>query len=300
MDSRASDAYGCLDVLDGRDLEAEVKTAAVLLARLVAQDIDESDDGVFRIARRVAADRVISTVDPDARHGHKTAARGFDGYKGHVAADPDTEIITNTVVTPGNAGDASVAADLIDDLVSDEPGPDTDTDDDDDGAAKAKVYGDAAYGTGEFQEFLEDHDIDSGCKTQPPAPPKGGLFAKSRFGVNLNDDTVTCPNQITVTIRSGRNGAGIAYFADACVTCPLRDRCTTAAGGRTIRVSGHEAALERARQRNYDPDWRADYRATRPKIERKLGHLMRRRNGGRRARRALQRCGSRRGCRHRR
>jgi hypothetical protein len=42
---------------------------------------------VFRIARRVARDRVISTVDPQARHGHKTAARGFDGYKGHIGLD---------------------------------------------------------------------------------------------------------------------------------------------------------------------------------------------------------------------
>jgi hypothetical protein len=45
---------------------------------------------VFRIARRVAPDRVISTVDPQARHGHKTSARGFDGYKGHVAVDPES------------------------------------------------------------------------------------------------------------------------------------------------------------------------------------------------------------------
>ena len=63
--------------------------------------------GVFRIARRVATDRVISTVDPQARHGHKTTARGFDGYKGHVAIDPDSEIITATAVTAGNAGDAA-------------------------------------------------------------------------------------------------------------------------------------------------------------------------------------------------
>ena len=33
-----------------------------------------------------------------------------------------------------------------------------------------------------------------------------------------------------------------------------------------------------------DPAWQADYRATRPKVERKIGHLMRRRHGGRRAR----------------
>ena len=72
---------------------------------------------MFRIARRVAKDRVISTVDPETRHGHKTAARGFDGYKGHVGIDPDTEIITATTVSAGNAGDASVAEDLISDLL---------------------------------------------------------------------------------------------------------------------------------------------------------------------------------------
>ena len=77
---------------------------------------------MFRIARRVAKDRVISTVDPDTRHGHKTSARGFDGYKGHTAVDPDSEIITATTVTPGNAGDASVAEDLIADLLGDQPG----------------------------------------------------------------------------------------------------------------------------------------------------------------------------------
>jgi hypothetical protein len=80
---------------------------------VLGQDLErDAADGVFRIARRVAKDRVISTVDPDARHGHKTAARGFDGYKGHAAADPDSEIITATTVTPGNTGDAT-AADLL-------------------------------------------------------------------------------------------------------------------------------------------------------------------------------------------
>ena len=54
------------------------------------------DDGVFRIARRVAPDRVISTVDPEARHGHKTSARGFDGYKRHIAIDPDSALADET------------------------------------------------------------------------------------------------------------------------------------------------------------------------------------------------------------
>ena len=96
-----------LAVLHGRELAEPVGQAAALLATVLGQDLDRGADGVFRIARRVAKDRVISTVDPDARHGHKTASRGFDGYKGHVAVDPDSEIITATTVTPGNTGDAA-------------------------------------------------------------------------------------------------------------------------------------------------------------------------------------------------
>src|SRR6266704_266633 len=118
VDSRARDGYACLTLLDGRRLGEEVGQASQLLAAVLGQDLETTADGTFRIARRVAKDRVISTVDQQARHGHKTAARGFDGYKGHAAIDPDSEIITDTVVTPGNAGDASVAQDLIDDLVS--------------------------------------------------------------------------------------------------------------------------------------------------------------------------------------
>src|SRR4051812_19012664 len=115
----AADGFACLGVLDGRDLTAAVSQGAELLATVLGQDLEQGDDGRFRIARQVAKDRVISTVDPDARHGHKTQARGFDGYKGHVAVDPDSEIITDTVVTAGKARDASGATDLIDELLAD-------------------------------------------------------------------------------------------------------------------------------------------------------------------------------------
>jgi hypothetical protein len=268
----AADGYACLEVLEGRDLSEPVAQIAELLATVLGQDLEAGDDGRFRIARKVAKDRVISTVDPDARHGHKTQARGFDGYKGHVAVDPDSEIITDTTVTPGNAGDASVATDLIDDLLDDE-----------DRAEDAKVYGDSAYGTGEFQQRLDDDDIGSGCRTQPPSAP-AGRFGKDRFNIDLDHDTVTCPAAVTVSIRRGVDGDGIAYFAEHCAACPLRAECTDAAAGRTISVNRFEAALARARQRQTDPDWQADYRANRPKVERKLAHLMRRRHGGRRAR----------------
>jgi hypothetical protein len=292
IDQRAKDAFACLALLDSRELDPVVAEAMVLLATVVGQDIEEGDDGVVRIARKVAKDRVISTVDPEARHGRKTVARSFDGYKGHAAVDPDSEIITATTVTPGNAGDASVAEDLIADLLDDDGSGATGVraendvagaEPDGDAAPRTTVYGDNAYGTGPFLERLEEAGIDSRCKTQPPTTA-GEMFTKDRFTINLEDGCVTCPNAVTVGITRHRRGGGLAYFGDACATCPLRSQCTTAAAGRTISINSHEEALARARRRQTDSRWRDDYRATRPKVERKLAHLMRRKHGGRRAR----------------
>ena len=244
-----------------------------MLASVLGQDLQQDNDGVLRIVRRVAKDRIISTVDPDARHGHKTAAKGFDGFKGHIAADPDSEIITDTAVTPGNAGDATVAEQLINDLVADS-----------DRGGNGEVFGDCAYGTGSFQQSLDDHGIVSGCKTQPVATPPGGMFSKEHFTINLETDRVMCPNMVTVTIRRNADGSGTAKFGHACQTCPLRSSCTTSRAGRSISIHLHESALAAARARNRDPIWRHRYRTTRPKIERKLGHLMRRRHGARNVR----------------
>jgi len=117
IDALARDALALLVALEGVNLEPEVGKAARLLAAVVGQDLDAGEDGGFGIARRVAKDRIISTVDADARHGHKTSARGFDGYKGHIAVDPDSELITATTVTAGNAGDAAAVNELLaDDL----------------------------------------------------------------------------------------------------------------------------------------------------------------------------------------
>jgi hypothetical protein len=223
---------------------------------------------------------VISTVDPDTRHGHKTRHRGFDGYKGHLAVDPDSEIITATQVTAGNTGDAEPAADLIADLTGpagqQHDVPPTD----------AAVHGDAAYGAGEVLEQLDTAGIDAKTKVQPPSAP-AGKFAKDQFDINLADATVTCPNGTTVAIRPVRGHdrqAGKANFGAACATCPLRAQCTDSKTGRVITISHWETHLAAARSRQTDPGWQADYRATRPKVERKIAHLMRRRHGGRRAR----------------
>jgi hypothetical protein len=126
VDALARDAYALLACLDEQTLESGLDKAAKLLATVVGQDLDQDgSEGMFSIARRVAADRVISTVDPDARHGHKTSARGFDGYKGHIAIDPDAQLITATEVTAGDAGDAEPATDLLTDDLPTPPTGDT-------------------------------------------------------------------------------------------------------------------------------------------------------------------------------
>ncbi len=51
-----------------------------------------------------------------------------------------------------------------------------------------------------------------------------------------------------------------------------------------MRLHPKHVVLDRARKRQRDPGWRARYRATRPKVERKIAHMMRRKHGGRRAR----------------
>jgi len=296
VDALARDAYALLAALDGRELDPGLAPAAKLLATVTGQDLEKDAGGVFRIARKVARDRVISTVDPQARHGHKTSARGFDGYKGHIAIDPDSEVITASGVTPGNSGDAEAAGDLIADLLPGDQasgagtesgglgagtaGAGTDVAGDD----QAAVYGDAAYGSGQLLEQVEDAGIYAGVKVQPPAAVKGH-FPKDRFTIDLQAGTVTCPAGVTVPIlaATGRH-AGTARFGAACQACPLAAQCTTAQDGRTITFGPHEARLAAARIFQANPAWKADYKATRPKVERKIGHLMRRRHGGRRAR----------------
>jgi hypothetical protein len=75
--------------------------------------VAEGDDGVFRIVRGIAADRVISTVDVEARHGHKSRNRHFDGYKAHISIDPDSELIDQIVATAANASDRDAVEDLL-------------------------------------------------------------------------------------------------------------------------------------------------------------------------------------------
>jgi hypothetical protein len=102
-----NDANALLEALAGIDedqVEEPVAAALALLALVAGQDVEPAEgsdgtDGRWRIARKVAPDRVISTVDPDARHTRKSPEARRDGYRAHVVAEPETGIITDEALT---------------------------------------------------------------------------------------------------------------------------------------------------------------------------------------------------------
>jgi hypothetical protein len=261
VDALVGDAHRLLGHLPDQELGPKATDAVALLALVAGQDVEPAEgsdgtDGRWRIARRVAPDRVISTVDPEARHAHKTVSRRQDGYKAHVAVEPDTGIVTDTALTPASGPQHSDAAVGID-LLADEPEP-------------VEVLGDSAYGTGEMLDALDRAGHTAVIKPWPlrPAVPDG--FTLDDFSVNEHTATVTCPNTVTRPISPGRS----VTFGAACRGCPLRARCTTSASGRSLRLHPHNARQRAHRARAQAPDFQAVYRAHRPMVERSIAWLV--------------------------
>jgi hypothetical protein len=269
VDELVHDARFALEAIDAHVLGPSAAEAAELLALVAGQDVEEAADGVFRIVRGVAKDRVISTVDVEARHGHKSKNRHFDGYKAHLSVDPDSELIDEVVVTPANAPDRAAAHALVASHRADEDKP--------------RIVGDSAYADGATREEMEagGFELQSKC---PPVRNTTGGFTKERFSVDLDHGTVTCPEGHVAPIRFSPRGEGKASFKSHCSHCPLRQQCTPSKRGRTIAIHPKEALLQAARGEQRQPEWQQTYRADRPTVERKIAHFARRSWGGRRAR----------------
>ena len=116
-----NDANALVEALAGAELEEQAACALALLALVAGQDVEPAEgsdgtDGRWRIARKVAEERVISAADPDARHTRKSQQARRDGYRAHVAAEPGTGIITDEQLTraagPDNS-DPAVAGQFV-------------------------------------------------------------------------------------------------------------------------------------------------------------------------------------------
>ena len=229
VDALVGDAHRILGHLPDQELGPRAAEAVGLLALVAGQDVEpapDSDgrDGRWRIARRTATDRVISTVDPDTRHAHKTRQRHQDGYRAHLVVEPDTGIITATALTPAAGPDNSDATVGIDLLSRDRSLPGTM------GSATAvEVLGDSAYGTGDMLAELHAAGLRAIIKPWPLRPAIEGGLSIDDFTIDETTGLVSCPNGATVRITPSR----AAIFGIRCRGCPLAARCTTAKTGRT-------------------------------------------------------------------
>ncbi|HEX2274251.1 MAG TPA: IS1182 family transposase [Acidimicrobiales bacterium] len=218
----------------------DLAEARDLLARIVDQDVEEepADGGGPAIRHGVAADRVVSVVDPEMRHGRKSPSKRVDGYKAHVLTDHDSEVVLGVAVTPANDPDGPKAAPLVAAARAA-------------GVPVAEVLGDTAYGDGDTREAVEDVGAKVTAKTQPPATT--GRFVKTDFVIDPEAPSATCPaGHTTTTTGIGRDHKGRAvtvlkFANNLCAACPLRSRCTAGRHGRWLMLNFHEARLQKAR-----------------------------------------------------
>jgi hypothetical protein len=264
------DATAILAELDEADLDDKAASAVALLALVAGQDVEpaqgsDGTDGRWRIARKVATDRVISTVDTEARHVHKTVHHRQDGFKAHVAVEPDTGLFTGGRLTKANGTDNHEAVVGLALLEEEEEGSGQER-------ATREVLGDTAYGTGDARAALAEAGHTAVVKPAPlPAPPTTDGFTVDDFTVDEAAGTVTCPTGVTRRVTPKR----AVVFGVACRGCPLRARCTTSKTGRSLRLHPHDTLLRQARR-----DWRENdglretYRLHRPMVERSIAWLI--------------------------
>jgi hypothetical protein len=306
-----NDANAIVEAFAGAGLEEPAASALALLALVAGQDVEPAEgsdgrDGRWRIARKVTEDRTISTVDPEARHTRKSPEARRDGYRAHVAACPETGIITDEKLTraagqensdpavaeeflaaatagggdgeaqqAGRDGDSSGSGSDGSDGTAQAPpaagGQDSSAGrDDSDSADRVAWYGDSAYGTGDLRGAIEDAGHDAVIKPRPLRAPVPGGLTIDNFTVDEEQGTVTCPAGHTVALSRTR----IATFGAACRDCPLRQRCTTCKTGRKLVLHERDDLLRQARA-----DWaastglRADYMKHRPNVERAVAQV---------------------------
>ncbi|MRH93427.1 IS1182 family transposase [Nocardia sp. SYP-A9097] len=271
VDALVTDALNLLGRLPEQPLDARAADAVGLLALVAGQDVEpatgsDGRDGRWRIAPRTIPDRMVSTVDPEARHIHKNRTRHQDGFKAHVDFEPEVGLFTAVAVTSGYGPDNSEAAVAVDLLAAENPGAV--------GGPELTVLGDCAYGTGELRAHLTGQGHTMVIKPPPLRRAVPGGFTIDDFEVGT--DTVTCPAGHTTKLgRPQTNGNRTAQFKQVCANCPLRQRCTTAKTGRTINVHPHHELLTAARvQAATDTAWQDEYRRWQPPVERAIAWLV--------------------------
>ncbi len=239
-----------------------------VLDDVVEQNIELApNDDTVRVAHGVAPDRQISIVDGEMRHGRKTKSKRFNGYKRHISADLDTDLIIACAMTPANEPEEKAAPLMKNDIERQ-------------GLQIAELHIDRGYINSSVVDDVLGTNGDVVCKAWVPRNSNKGKFTKADFRLNLRELTITCPAEVTESFRTGEV---VKFDPERCDQCSLRKDCTTAAPGRarTVNIARDEQLQQRLRKRIATRRGRENLRR-RVAVEHRLAHIAQRQ--GRRAR----------------
>ncbi len=250
-------------------LPSEVTEALELLAQVSLQDVEELEDGTFRIARGTARGRVISVTDPEARHGRKSSSKSINGFKTHIMGTIESQFVTGIEITDAGVHDARPTPRLIEQAEAH-------------GVKPTEAVGDAAYGTGANLRACQEQGV--AILTKMTAPSHKASLPKSTFDIDLEAMHVTCPNGATTerhTIVKAGDGSNervpkFHFDKETCQACPLCMACcsqTRSGRNRTIILSAHEQELQAIKAFNASPR-AAEVLRSRSAVERLISHLV--------------------------
>jgi IS5 family transposase len=250
----------------GAESTQPLRRAQELLASLLAQDIDETpeDGGGPEIRRGTARDRIVSTTDPEMRHGHKSHSKGFDGYKAAIVADTDSGMILSADVRAGNVHDKEGAS-----FLAEAAAVRADRD-------LAEVLGDTAYGDLATRAALEL----LGAEVVAKAPPgtRKGMFDRTDFRIDSRRGIARCPaGERTVSRRpvpGDDPGWTYVFSRKSCTPCSLRAQCTKSrTRSKELKITEQTEALWKLRKQQRTKRFRRRYRK-RVAVEHRLGRLV--------------------------
>lgn len=233
--------------------QPQVLTSLAAAAQVRDQDVTTTAGGVPTLREGVAAERRISIEDSQMRHGRKSRSQLIDGYKRHVVRDLESGLVPAVGITPANVPEAQVTDSISLDLHVQR-------------LTLRELHIDRAYLSSHLVRD-RDAELEISCRAWPVR--QGQQFAKTAFQLDWEAQTICCPNAVVMPFEPG----GIVQFPTAtCAACPLRERCTTSALGRSVSIHPDEHLLQELRQRQLTPQGRAKLRE-RVAVEHSLAHI---------------------------
>jgi transposase len=263
-----TDSEAALELAITQIDDHEIRSLGWMISKILGDDVERTPAGDCKIRKGVAPDRFISLVDPEMRHGRKSASKKFDGFKVSTSMDQASELILDIEDMPAPLGDGQ---DLL---------PAIERVEEHAGVTVERAIVDGAYGSGKNRAACAerpDKPIDLLSPMRRPTDPE---VDKSAFNIDDQAQTATCPQGQTAPVSKiqtdphGRTACTFVFERMICQTCPWFTRCVRSqTTGRTVTTSFFEAYLQAARQRQQTDEFKQLYRL-RPRIEGKQAELV--------------------------